>query len=255
MRNDAQFNIVFNMRFLVLALGTYLQISAVSFSQSFFAESFATTNTSSLLSIPADYSISSGIITPTGGRNEYIKTFETGYNVIDFKMELTIHLDNLSGAQGIAWVGIGSGLPDVNWFNQPKYGCYAALQPATQGGGGFTIDSVPLPSDGPQVWQNRWVTTQTLGNTLRLNLLKVGDNLTFSLDPNFSGQFNPVYSDSVALSSYAPFLNSTNSSLFFGSGSSTGFSDFSVSAVPEPSALSLLAVGLGVVLRQRRRTV
>lgn len=33
------------------------------------------------------------------------------------------------------------------------------------------------------------------------------------------------------------------------------YSGFRVASVPEPSALSLLAVGLGVVLRQRRRTV
>lgn len=224
-------------------------------SQTYFEEKFDGSGVSSLLYIPSDYSISAGKITPAGPRTDYIRTIESAYNIVDFKMKLTIHLDNQASATGIAWVGLGSGLADANWFNQPKYSCYAALQPATQGGGGFTIDSVPLPSDGPQVWQSRWVAAQSLGDTIRLEIIKNGNLLTFSLDPKFTGNFNAVFSDTIEISNYAPYLDSSNSKLFFGSGAGTGFSDFSVSPVPEPSAFSLLAVGLGVVLGRRRRIV
>jgi formylglycine-generating enzyme required for sulfatase activity len=53
-------------------------------------------------------------------------------------------------------------------------------------------------------------------------------------------------SESLESSCIHTGLEPTSENYFFG---------FRVASVPEPSALSLLAVGLGVVLRRRRRTV
>jgi hypothetical protein len=243
---------------LLLAVGLIGSSSAAVV----FSEDFRTTELNSNLLVPSDYAIGNSHIGATGVRRDYIRTTSTAYNTIDFKMALTINLDNSSDANGIAWVGIGSGLADPNWSYQPMNAGYAVLEPFNWGGGGFGIDAISVPSElaslvanGTAQWNARSVSTQALGNTVRLEMTKMGDNLCFKVDPNYNGtSFNPVYGDSFSIYRYLPFLNASNSSLFFGSGNNTSFSDLSISSVPEPSTYALFGLGaVGMLMVMRRK--
>jgi len=72
---------------------------------------------------------------------------------------------------------------------------------------------------------------------------------------NFRSPYNAnsAYMQADAGAVYSPSTSSINSD--YSQYGAWTFDNVTVSSVPEPSALSLLAIGLGVVLRRRRRTV
>jgi hypothetical protein len=73
----------------------------------------------------------------------------------------------------------------------------------------------------------------------------VGNRLNLGDDNNFT-----YYNGIIKFSGPISTLTVTPES-----GAGGGFQGYTLGSVPEPSALSLLAIGLGVVLRRRRRTV
>jgi len=236
--------------------------SDFGFSQTAFSENFDSLEINENLIVPSDYVIANGGIGAKGIRTDYIRTIGTSYNTVDFSMAITVKIDNNSDANGIAWIGIGSGLADPNWSFQPMNAGYAGLQPLNWGGGGFGLDYVTVPSElgalvanGGAQWNARAVSTKPLGNIVRLEMTKSGDSLLFSLDPNYNNLlFNPLYSDSFSFSQNLPFLNIKNSTLFFGSGKGSTFSNFSVTTLPEPSTYALFGIGaIGMLTLMRRK--
>jgi hypothetical protein len=253
------------MKKLILSLQIAVWLignSDFGFSQTAFSENFDSLEINENLIVPGDYAIANGGIGAKGLRTDYIRTIGTSYNTIDFSMAITVNIDNNSDANGIAWIGIGSGLADPNWSYQPMNAGYAGLEPLNWGGGGFGIDYVAVPSElgalvanGTAQWNAKTVSTKPLGNTVRLEMTKSGDSLLFSLDPNYNNfLFNPVYSDSFSFSQNLPFLDDKNSSLFFGSGNGSTFSNFSVTTLPEPSTYVLFGIGaIGMLMVLRRK--
>jgi len=228
--------------------------------QAFFSETFNGSSISTNLIVPPEYSVNNGKLGSFAGRPPfYVRTVDSNYNNVDFRAGITIHLNNGASGDGIAFFGIGSGVGDPNWHNQPTYAGYGYLIPSAWGGGSFQIDGIDVPSEfaqrvarGEASWNNQILLNQAIGNRARMELIKVGGSLTFSLDPNFDNQnFNPTVSQTVSIANYMPFLNSTNSKIFFGAGGGSQFSDLNI--VPEPSSLALLLAGGAVLMAGRRR--
>lgn len=244
--------IVFSSFLLIKNSGLY--------GQTFFSETFNGSSISTNLIIPPEYEVNNGLIGSLGGRPPfYVRTVNSSYNNVNFRAGITIHLNNEASGDGIAYFGIGSGVGDPNWSNEPTYAGFGYLIPASWGGGSFQIQGIEIPSEfaqrverGEASWNNQTLLNQAIGNRARMELIKEDGNLTFLLDPNYDNQnFNPVVSHTVLLASYMPFLNSTNSRIFFGAGGGTQFTALSI--VPEPSSLSLLLAGGAAFAAARRR--
>ena len=92
----------------------------------------------------------------------------------------------------------------------------------------------------------------------RLRVTRTGDTVLWEIDAGYTGTFAADYSESRLLSADAPFLDATNSRLFFGVGayndgySLSTFDD--VEMTPEPATLAVLAIGGVMVMALRRRT-
>ena len=242
--------------FLLLAVGLIGSASA----QVLFQDDFSGYLSNQNLNIPSDYIVSDGTIGATGALKDYITTTSSGYNSIDFKLGITIHLGNSSG--GLAWIGLGSGLADEAWSYQPKFGGYVTIMPSWFSGGGASMTAETIPSEtaikvanGTASWNSTTLYNQPFGDIVRLEILKFGQNLTFNIDPNYNGiVFNNTYSGNLSFNDDLPFLNSSNSRLFFGAGSGTTFSELSVTAVPEPSTYALFGLGaIGMLMALRRK--
>ena len=82
---------------------------------------------------------------------------------------------------------------------------------------------------------------------------KVGNAITFSIDANFNGNFAADMTHTFPdLTSVAPFLNSGNSRLFFGTVFPNDSFD-NMSVVPEPASAVTLAVGAILLAGSRRK--
>jgi hypothetical protein len=241
---------------LLIAIG----FISSSWGQTSFFDNF--TGSSSNLIVPNDYVILNGKIGATGARLDYITTQLSNFNEYNFEFNITVNLGNSNG--DLAWIGLGSGRADPNWWYQPEYAGYIDIAPATFGGGGASLSAETIPSltavavsEGTAVWNNTILANSTpFGDTVRVSVTKISDTLQFQIDPNYTGtSFNPAYTGQLSISQDLPFLNSTNSSLFFGAGAGTTFSDLSVStAVPEPSTYALFGIGaIGMLMVMRRK--
>ena len=103
--------------------------------QTFFSEAFNSPSISTNLLIPPEYTLNNGLIGSFGGRPPfYVRTVGTSYNNIDFRAGITIHLNNQADGNGIAYFGIGSGVGDPNWANEPTYSGFGYLIPSAWGG-------------------------------------------------------------------------------------------------------------------------
>jgi len=191
------------------------------------------------------YTFSSDEAENTGGR-DFIRTRATNYNEINFKAEVTYTLTETDG-QNIPFFGLGDGKPDPTEFSNPAPAFYLEglnLRIEEDAGEGIPDSVVQLFSSPPGT------------GTHRLRIIKIDDDVTFALDADYAG--GPFVSDesyTLSLSTIAPFLDNTNSRIFFGSQSddnATVFDDFSLTVIPEPTGLAMLLAGLPALMRRRR---
>ena len=188
----------------------------------------------------------------------YISTISGDYLSTNFVFEIT--LNSPFDASSYMFVGLGSGLGNSSYANEPQDSLFLRIHsPDLVGGDGDNrgrVDVATLTSTGPPVFT---LVAQDFGRlgtnagTHRIRLTKVADALTFALDKDYSGTFVSDMNYTVNnISTTAPFLNNANSHLFFG-GARTSSSWDDLSIVPEPSRAALAALGLcGLILRRRR---
>ncbi len=236
---------------MVSSFGTALQAAST------FSEDFnATTITSDLTAqsgwvFGSNSTITGSAQNPSGTRT-YITTTATDYNTADFTAQVQVHL-NGGGGNGIGFVGFGSGTP-IGEYGEPTDSLYLRMGPSNFGP---FVDANIQPTG-----VNASLADPSLGNgTYLVQVQKVGDNITLGVEQNYvSGAFvaTPGMTYTASLSSDLPFLNSSNSTIFFGSQvANTTFDNFSVTvtAAPEPSRALLIAMGCGLALLRRRRAV
>ncbi len=228
----------------------------------FFSENFDATTVTSNLSVPTGWtsgtdSTPNGVAQNNANARTYISTVATNYNTIDFTYELTFSVGG--GGGGIAFFGIGSGQPNVSFFDEPYAAFFLRQWPTNAGNGqtGWTISTIANPASPSE---NVFADPGTGNGTYRAQLLKSGNSLTLGLDVNYSGgPFAADFGITKSLLADLGFLNATNSTLFFGTeASATTFDDLLVAApVPEPStyamALAGLACGGYTMFRRRKR--
>lgn len=268
----------FEPRRLFLALLAALPVSITEGAPLYFSENFEATTVTGALSVPTGWTSGSNS-TPNGvAQNNdlvydpdtdeystprtYISTVDTNYTSIDFIYEITFTVAN-GGGGGIAFFGIGSGQQSISFYNEPYDAFYLRQWPTNAGNGqtGWTIATAddPLnPSEHP------FANPGSGNGTYRARLLKSGNDLTLGVDVNYGGgPFVADYSVTKSLLTDLSFLNSTNSTLFFGTGSATTtFDNLSITPpapVPEidpagiGSVLALLGAGIGLLERRRGR--
>ncbi len=220
----------------------------------FFTESFgAPTITADL--VPGTgfvYGAPAGRAQNTSAARHYVKTSSTSYNTTDFVSEVTMNVANSSGPN-VAFFGFGSGAEDAGFFNEPHTSVYLRLFPSDFGSGATTLSVSNAPG-------NRTDTTISTSphpgsGTHRARIAKVGNVITFSVDANYAGgAFTADFAASKNLVTDLPFLNSTNSRLFFGvEGANTTFDDFdlrppvdiAVTGIPDGGSQGFGIVTLG----------
>jgi hypothetical protein len=212
--------------------------AAVSISENFNG---ATVNAS--LSAPAGWDFN-GSANKTGGGRDFVSTVATDYLNVDFVMNIDYTLAG-GGGPGIVFFGIGSAVPNPSWFGTPSDSFWAESRPSDFDAGDVQWSTMAGAGINPPE-----VTFATASDgSHRFRIAKTGDSITLSIDIGANGTFDGSVTRS--LSTDLPFLNATNSRLFFGTeGGNATFDNLSITVVPEPGSGALAVLGL---LRRRRR--
>lgn len=247
------------------AIGLCLLLSpqSVKASPVFFAANFSGPTLSPNLQDPdGAYTLAGGAIrrsSSTGDADRhYISTVSTDYNTVDFIAELTFTLSN-TGTFNVHFFGLGSGVPDPTNFNEPGDALFFRLHPLdvpNPPARGTILAAASQAGTGTLESQQLLGIIATPNSTHRARIAKLGNQVTFSLDENFSGTFAADMQTTISdLAATAPFLNSSNSRIFFGTGLTIDeFDDLSITSVPVPAAVWLFGSGLmGLLAIARKR--
>lgn len=191
------------------------------------------------------YSFTGDVAENTSVR-EYIRTRAADYNTVDFIAEITYNRPDGATGPNIAFFGLGDGLPDAGEFGNP----YPALYFETQN---LRVEKDSSFGNNDSIV---FAMTEPGAGSHRLQITKLGDLITFAVDENYvSGPFTADQSHTLSLSAVAPFLNSSNSRIFFGSENATTrtyFDDLVITVIPAPAALPAGLVLLGTLVLRRR---
>ena len=226
----------------ILGLVTASANAATSFTDDFANGTFPDTNLTS--AAPADWTESGGVIKSVSNTRGFVATVDTDYNTVDFIYEITV----------------------ANQGSRTFFGIFDAVAGPTSFGAptGDSIyietlnDSIKIAGgDGGTglVTQQADYADPVLGST-RLRMTKTGNNVQFFTDTEYTG--GPFSADTTSdvfdLTTVTPTLDNTNARLFFGGDHQYEWDDMSVTVVPEPSSLGLIALGMmGIVIRRRKK--
>jgi len=197
----------------------------------------------------------------------YVTTTASDFNTVDFTATLVYNPEPVGGG-GWAdhfYFGIGSGEPS-NIYNEPatalyfdvyiNYGSHLPNQIVVQVNYRPGIDNEGFKGSLLTTWWGDPGPSGVgvaSGTTGALQIAMVDGYITFGWDLTNSGTLDISQTLSVPLAEWCPELDSTNSHIFFGSGHpSTTFSRLTVTVVPEPATMTLLALGGLTILRRRR---
>ncbi|MDZ4403125.1 hypothetical protein [Prosthecobacter sp.] len=229
----------------------------------FFTEDFSGSLNANLQDPLSAYTISGGTIhktTSSGAADRaYISTISGDYINADFVFEITLNSPNDSSS--MMFVGLGSGLGNSGYGNEPQDSLYLRIHSPDFVGGlddnRGRVDAATLTGSGPAtILQQNFYALGTSPGTHRIRLTKANDALTFDLDRDYTGLFSSDMTYTVAdISTTAPFINGTNSHLFFGGAKTTAsWDDLSITgSVPEPSRTLLAALAFASLILRRRR--
>ncbi|HEX2749839.1 MAG TPA: PEP-CTERM sorting domain-containing protein, partial [Verrucomicrobiales bacterium] len=210
------------------------------------SENFNGATVTGALSVPAGWDFN-GSANKTGGGRNFVATVDADYSTVNFVFMIDFTLAG-GGGPGIAFFGIGSAAPNASWFGTPADAFWAEGRPGDFDAGDVQWSTMAGSGTNPPE-----VTFGTAGDgSHRLKIEKIGTNITLSIDVGANGTFDGSVTKS--LTADLPFLNNTNSRLFFGteSGNAT-FDNLSITVVPEPGSSALSCLAALSVLRRRRR--
>lgn len=242
-----------------LGVGSTSLVAADFFSEDFNASSLATP-----LIVPTLYSSGSNA-TPNGSLQnvvftdfrEFVRTSATDYNTVDFQMDITVSVSGSNPSQ-TAFVGIGSAIPDPNYFTEPHTSIYMRLFPDDflNGSLGLTI----TPDASSHVESILSNPPHPGAGEHRVRIRKQGNLLTFGVDADYAGaDFIADYSVTKQMDVDLPFLNGSNSGLFFGvQGPGTTFDNLQIKRVSVPDqgigfGVTSIVIGFMAASRARNR--
>jgi len=185
----------------------------------------------------------------------YIRTTRTDFNDVDFTALLVYSVSGSGGAP-IAFFGFGQGIPDRN-YGEPQGSLYLRNPPADFNDGrvDFNINSDTTGQDYGTTYGEQPLPGTGSGQH-KAQITKSGDSITIAVDNSGTGSFVPDFSETFSLEDDLAFLDSSNSSIFFGSESSTTtFQSLTLTVIPEPSTYALLLLSGAAslwVLRRRK---
>jgi len=184
------------------------------------------------------------------GRN-YLRTIDD-YGLAPFQAFVTFESSDLGVKQGFFGVGRGQialfGVPDwstqfASSFTQPENGKLTIFVTNNDVHNNFG-DSATAAGLGGGV------------HRLRMTLDSAGQMLEYAIDVNYlGGAFVADGANAVSIGSlYGPTgWPGERSQIYIGGDDGIVFRDFAVTVVPEPAAMTLLAIGSVTALRRRRR--
>jgi hypothetical protein len=227
-----------------------------------FSENFSKTTLDSHLVTAPGYVFGSNA-TPVGtaqkidssASRSYIATTATDFNKVDFVFEITATVHGPTATQ-IAFIGMGSGVPDPDFFTEPSTSVYFRLFPNDFEDGALTLCESSTPG-APSAHPAEMIVSRPPHpgeGTHRVQFRKVGNVLTMSCEVDSAGgPFVADYTVSRNIPVDLPFLNSSNSRLFFGvQGANTTFGNLTVRVVRLPAlvwaVLGIIAVACVVFL-------
>ena len=178
---------------------------------------------------PGIYVIQDGkLINSRPGLFDYVSTKACDYGQDGFVFELTVAVQATADEGGAAVVGIGSAAADN------RDSVYLTLQPLAHG--------LAALSSSKYGWHWDSGRNSLQPGTYRVRLINSDGELTFQLDRDYGGHFDPEDDYSLPLGIFD--LNETNSRLFFGSASSgVAFSDLVLTQrlpAPDPPEFKLI---------------
>lgn len=246
-------------RFLAVLLFTAVMPYSLAYAAPSVNEDFSGTLSPHLEDSDSAYTIAGGKIHKTtfisnDGRS-YIRTVATDYNTVDFIAELTFTLTALPGGDfAIHFFGLGPGSPDPTFFNESG-GVLFRIHSSDIVGGRVDVASRAPGAGGSFGLLQSIGNITTSGHTHRARITKTGNQVEFAIDLDFNGTFEADISQSVNLAVVAPFLNNTNSRIYFGTASAVDvFDDLEISVIMEvlidikpgsfPNSISLGSAGL-----------
>lgn len=224
-----------------LAASTLPAGGAVSISENFNG---ATINSALTAASGWDFN---GSANKTDNIRNFVSTVSTDYNTADFTFTIDFTLAG-GGGPGIALFGIGSAAPNANWFGTPENAFWTESRPGDFDAGDVQWSIMSGAGTGPAE-----TTFGTAGDgSHRFRIQKTGNSITMSIDVGANGTYDGSVTQTLA---QLPFLNSSNSRLFFGTqGGNATFDNLTITVVPEPGTAALTGLALAGLLR-RRRTV
>ncbi len=189
---------------------------------SFFEEDFNVSIGTNLENVGDNpMQLTAGEIAGSGSRR-YISTKEDAYNATDWVSEITVNLNELSGA-GIAYFGIGSAGINTSFYDVPTSD-NTYVQLGESGGVNF---SSPIIGGTEYNWG-----VMSSPGLVQVRMSKVGNNLTIEADIDYDGSFGSDISRVFDITGYY-----ASAKIFFGTYSSaTSFDDFYVGTVNKQDA-------------------
>ena len=183
----------------------------------------------------------------------YIRTTRTDFNDVDFTA-LLVYTVSGSGGSPIAFFGFGKGTRDKN-YGEPQGSLYLRNPPAGFNNGRVDFN---INSDTNGISYSTIYGVQPLPGTgsgqHKAQITKSGDSITIAVDSSGTGSFVPGFSKIFSMEDDLAFLDSSNSSIFFGSQvSTTTFQSLTLTVVPEPSTYALLLLSGAASLWALRR--
>lgn len=143
----------------------------------------------------------------SAGERDYIRTRAADFAAKDFVAEVTFTLPPDATGPNIVFFGIGEGVPDRSEWDNPAPALYFEAPPmrveSDRGAGSDDVIAHQFKEPGP--------------GTHRLQIRKLGDAISFAIDEHYDGgSFHADQSCTLSWSAAAPFLDATNSRIFFG---------------------------------------
>jgi len=254
-QNNIIQNITMKKTIFVFALVAGLTSSAESAETQTIDFTSVNTTPTGLTTSADNWSYSGSGAFVNNNSRSYIRTTRTDFNDVDFTA-LLVYTVSGSGGSPIAFFGFGKGTPDQN-YGEPQGSLYLRNPPSGFNGGRIDFN---INSDTNGISYSTTYGEQPLPSTgsgqHKAQITKSGDSITIAVDSSGTGSFVPGFSEIFSMEDDLAFLDSSNSSIFFGSqASTTTFQSLTLTVVPEPSTYALLgigAMGLLLVLRKKK---